>query len=162
MARLVITDASPLIGLSVVCGLEWLSRLFGEVWMPQEVRLEVLSGSASRWESEIRLALQEGWLKVWPEAVTPDTPFNLDEGESACIQIALDHHDETLLIMDERAGRAVAQENALQVAGTAAIIGMAKKCGLIPSAREVFATLHLSDFRISATVIKSILTRVGE
>lgn len=162
MARLVITDASPLIGLSIVCGLGWLSRLFGEVWMPQEVHCEVLSGSVSRGESEIRLAIQEGWLKVWPEAIAPDTSFNLDEGESACIQIALDHDDDALLIMDERAGRAFAQEKSLQIAGTAAIIGMAKNSCLIPSAREVFATLHASDFRISATVIKTILARVGE
>ena len=46
--------------------------------------------------------------------------------------------------------------------GTAAIIGQAKKAGLIESARDVFETLHLSDFRISAEIIKTILTRVGE
>jgi len=162
MARIVITDASPLIGLSIVSGLGWLSRLFGEVWMPQEVYREVLSGNVSRGESEIRSAIEEGWLKVWPDAVAPEKSFNLDEGESACIQIALNHHDDALLIMDERTGRAYAQEKALQVAGTAAIIGMAKKSSLIPSAREVFATLHASDFRISATVIQTILARVGE
>jgi predicted nucleic acid-binding protein len=32
----------------------------------------------------------------------------------------------------------------LQVAGTAAVIGMAKEKGLIPSAKAVFATLHAS------------------
>lgn len=163
MARIVIVDASPLIGLSIVSGLSWLSRLFGEIWMPEEVRREVLSGNVSRGESEIRSAIEEGWLKVRPEAATLDRAINLDEGEHACIQIALNHHDDdVLLIMDERAGRAYAREKGIQIAGTAAIIGMAKKGGLIPSAREVFAVLHASDFRISATVIRTILNRAGE
>ncbi len=162
MARIVVSDASPLIGLSIVCGLEWLSDLFGEVWMPEEVRREVLSGKISRGESEIRSAIEEGWLKVWPQPVALDEAIDLDEGESACIQIAINHHDDVLLIMDERAGRAYALEKDILVAGTAAIIGMAKKGGLTPSAREVFATLHASDFRISKTVIQTILERVDE
>ena len=48
------------------------------------------------------------------------------------------------------------------VAGTAAVIGMAKSRGLIGSATEVFSRLHGSDFRISAEVIRAILKRVGE
>ncbi len=67
-----------------------------------------------------------------------------------------------LVLMDERAGRAIASEHGLRVAGTAAVIGMAKSKGLIPSAREVFARLHASDFRISAKVIETLLRRVGE
>jgi predicted nucleic acid-binding protein len=64
--------------------------------------------------------------------------------------------------MDERAGRAIAIENGLQVAGTAAVIGMARLRGLISSAKDVFAQLHASDFRISSAVIRTILERVGE
>ena len=64
--------------------------------------------------------------------------------------------------MDERAGRAVAMEHSLAVAGTAAIIGMAKTRGLIGSARDAFTRLHGSDFRISAQVIATVLRRVGE
>lgn len=66
------------------------------------------------------------------------------------------------MLMDERAGRATALEMGLQVAGTAAVIGMAKTRGLVASARDVFASLHQSDFRISAEVIRTVLTRVGE
>ena len=64
--------------------------------------------------------------------------------------------------MDERAGRAVAQELGIQVAGTAAVIGLAKKQGLIPSAKASFERLHVLDFRISAQVIRAVLSRVGE
>lgn len=162
MARLVLSDASPLIGLSIVNGLGWLDLLFGEVWIPRQVREEVLSGRVERGELAIRRALSVGLLREWtapiPEAQLPD----LDEGEAACIRIALAHPDPTLLLIDERAGRAPAAERGLQIAGTAAVIGMARQRGLIDAARPVFDILHRSDFRISAEVIQTVLRRVGE
>lgn len=60
------------------------------------------------------------------------------------------------------AGRAIAREHGLAVAGTAAVIGMAKGRGLIDSAREVFRRLQGSDFRILAQVIETVLLRVGK
>jgi predicted nucleic acid-binding protein len=162
MARVVIADASPLIGLSIVDGLQWLPVLFGEVWIPEAVRCEVIPNPSARGAADIQAALAAGWLNVWDAPVQPLLGINLDEGESACISIALSHPEPVLLIMDERAGRAVALEKGVQVIGTAAIIGRAKTTGLITSARQVFDVLHRSDFRISASVIKTILTRVGE
>jgi predicted nucleic acid-binding protein len=165
MAGFVLTDASPLIGLARVDGLHWLQPLFGTVWMPTEVRAEVVSFDSARGfaeEASILNAEQQGWLQVaGPTPIAPALP-DLDEGESACIRIALAQAQPALLLMDERAGRAVAQEMGLKVAGTAAIIGMAKSRGLIGSATEVFTRLHGSDFRISAEVIRAILKRVGE
>lgn len=162
MAGIVISDASPLIGLSIVDGLGWLPTLFGEVWLPEQVRAEVLSGKKSRGELEIRAAIDAGWLKIWDEPFEPFEGIDLDEGETACINFALTCEAPTLLIMDERAGRAVAKEKGLQVIGTAAIIGLAKNKGIITSAHEVFDVLHRSDLRISVDVIKTILIRVGE
>lgn len=162
MARLVLTDASPVIGLAIVEGLPWLEQLFGTVWMPREVQDEVLCGQMPRGEQAIGDALAAGWLRAWAEPV-PDRPLpDLDEGEAACIRIGAAHAEAALLLMDERAGRAVAAECGLKVAGTAAVIGMARSRGLIPSARNVFEILHRSDFRISAEVINTVLAAVGE
>ena len=164
MARLVLTDASPLIGLSIVQGLGWLQSLFGEVWMPPEAEHEVLAGAVIRGQDAIRAANSAGWLRTWTGAV-PEVPLpDLDGGETACIRIALAYqsrpgHD-ALLLMDERAGRAVAQEHQLRVTGTAAVIGMAQTRRLIPSARNIFEALLQSDFRISAEVIRTVLARV--
>jgi len=162
MARLVLVDASPLIGLARVDGLRWLQPLFGTAWMPAEVQAEVLSGIGSPDEQFIGAAVKAGWLGIC--GATPETPLlpELDEGETACIRLALAHPGPTLLLIDERAGRAVAMENGLQVAGTAAVIGMARLRGLMPSAKDAFARLHASDFRISSAVIRTILERVGE
>lgn len=162
MAGRVLSDASPLIGLARVDGLPWLGALFGEVWVPAEVEREVLSGRPMPDETAIRAAFDSGILKRCPPAPTvPDLP-ELDEGEAACIRIALSGTAPVLLLIDERAGRSVAREHGLRVAGTAALIGMARQRELIPSAKSVFARLHASDFRISANVIAEVLRRVGE
>ncbi len=113
-------------------------------------------------ESGIADALAAGWLRVWSEPIPAAELPNLDEGEAACIRIARAHASAAPLLMDERAGRAVAGERGLHVAGPAAVIGMAKAKGLMPSARGAFETLHRSDFRISAEVIRNVLARVGE
>jgi len=162
MARIVVIDSSPLIGLAIVDGLAWLPKLFDVVFLPESVKQEVLPGKAARGEQAIAQAIAAGWLKVWPEAIAPQLEIDLDAGETDCINLGLSHVDGVLIIMDERAGRAVAKEKGLRVIGTAAIIGLAKKQGLIPSARVVFEVLHASDFRISAAVINQVLVSVNE
>lgn len=155
-------DSSPLIGLAIVDGLAWLPKLFSPVYLPESVKQEVLPGKAALGEQAIAQAIAAGWLKVWPEPIKLFEDIDLDRGETDCINLALSHAGEVLLVMDERAGRAVAKERGLRVAGTAAIIGQAKKLGLISSAREAFEVLHGSNFRISAAVIQQILRSVNE
>lgn len=162
MAGRVLSDASPLIGLARVDGLPWLRTLFGSVWVPLEVQREVLPGLDLADERALLSAFARGDLRVCPATPTVPALPELDEGEAACIRLALADTVPALLLMDERAGRAIAMEHGLRVAGTAAIIGMARGRGLIPSAKAVFARLHASDFRISAQVIATILRRVEE
>jgi len=162
MTRIVVIDSSPLIGLAMVNGLQWLPKLFGTVFLPDSVRQEVLPGKTAPGEQAIADAIGESWIKVWPEPIEPLLDIDLDAGETDCINLGLRYEDQALLIMDERAGRAVAKEKGLRVIGTAAIIGIAKKQGLIPSARAVFEILHRSDFRISAAVINQVLASVNE
>ena len=87
---------------------------------------------------------------------------DLDEGEAASIRLALVSGPQTLLLIDERAGRAVASTFDIKVAGTAAVIGMARQRRLIDSARAVFAELHANDFRIAPAVIQAVLRRCDE
>ncbi len=143
-------------------GLKWLPELFGTVFMPDSVKNEVLPGMGANGEEAIAQGIENGWLKVWPEPIPPLVDIDLDSGETDCINLGLSHADKSLLIMDERTGRAVAKEKGLSVIGTAAIIGMAKKQGLIPSARKAFEVLHQSDFRISVVVINQVLLSLNE
>lgn len=162
MAQIVIADASPIIILSQIGGLDWFSPLFGKVWLTAMVRDEVLPGGSKPGEQAILAAIDAGVLAVleqeWPAPLFPD----LDEGEASCIRAALNLPEKCLLLMDERLGRTIAQENGLSVVGVAGLIGVAKKRGLIPSASAVFERLLQTDFRISSDLIRSVLLKVGE
>jgi predicted nucleic acid-binding protein len=82
--------------------------------------------------------------------------------DASSLRLALSLRSPVLLLIDERAGRAVARELGLEVAWTAAVIGMARLRGIVPSARDIFEQLHRSDFRIAPEVIRTILQRCGE
>ena len=149
----------------MVGGLEWLPALFGTVWIPASVQREVLPGVHGRGELELAAAIRKQSLRVWekPIAVGAEKLQDLDEGETDCIRIALSEGAaKVLVLMDERAGRAVAQELGIQVVGTAAVMGFAKKQGLITSVKPSFERLDSSDFRISAEVIRAVLSSAGE
>ena len=162
MAAIVIADASPLIALARVNGLDWLKHLFTEVMLTDVVLAEVLTGRYPATEAPIRQALAAGWLKTVAIPTTAPALPDLDEGGASSIRLALSCNGPALLLIDERSGRAVAQDLGLRVAGTAAVIGLARQRGLIPSARQVFAALHASDFRIAPAVIKAVLDRCGD
>ncbi|QPN70230.1 DUF3368 domain-containing protein [Synechococcus sp. CBW1108] len=162
MAAIVIADASQLIALARVGGLSWLQQLFTVVMVTEVVLAEVLTGRYPDTETPIRQALAAGWLQTVAIASTyPELP-DLDEGEASSIRLALSRNGPALLLIDERFGRAVAQELGLSVAGTAAVIGLARQRGLIPSARQVFEALHASDFRIAPAVIQAVFDRCGD
>jgi predicted nucleic acid-binding protein len=162
VAEIVIADASPLIALARVNGLGWLQQLFRHVVVTQVVLDEVLTGRYPDTEAPIRQALAAGWLKVSGVVATGPVLPDLDEGEASSIRLALCSEGPVLLLIDERFGRAVAQELGISVAGTAAVIGLARQCGLIASAKDVFAALHATDFRIAPAVIQAVLDRYGE
>lgn len=162
LGRIVVIDASPLIGLAIIDGFKWLPNLLTPIYLPESVRREVLPGRNATGERQITDALQEGSLHVWPKPIDSLIEIDLDPGETDCINLALHHLDHALLIMDERAGRAVAREKGIRLAGTAAIIESAKKKNLIPSAKAAFEALHDHDFRIAPAIIKDILVSVGE
>jgi predicted nucleic acid-binding protein len=157
---LIIADASPLIGLARIGGLAWCPKLFGQVIVTPTVLKEVLPGRGIPDETAIQAALDAGWLTPWKRSFSLG---DLDEGESECIALALQLDDpDTLLLIDERAGRAAATELGIRIAGTAAVIGLAKQRRLIEAAKPYFAKLHGSDFRLSAAVIQTVLQQVGE
>ena len=162
MAGVVLIDASPLIVLSRVGGLAWLPVLFGCVHVPLPVRREVLPDQNKAGEPAIRAALgDKAFVLLKRDWKQPQFPY-LGDGEAACIRAGLHLGGPSLLLMDDRAGRVTAVEQGLRVAGTAAIVAMAKQRGLIPPARTIFEQLLQMDFRLSAEVIRAALEAAGE
>mgnify|MGYP006291393967 CR=1 FL=1 len=86
--RIVVIDASPLIGLAIIDGFKWLPNLVGPAYLPESVRREVLPGRNANGERQITDALEEGWLNVWPKAIDSLLDIDLDPGETDCINFA--------------------------------------------------------------------------
>lgn len=166
MAHYVLTDASPLIGLALVGGVEWLRELFGKVGVTPEVLQELRA--AGSLETNISQALAGEWLHPYeaapgiPASPKQPRPPHLGAGEWATLQAAANYPGPCLLLLDDRLARREAQSLGLAYTGTAALVGLAQQQGLTPSARDVFARLLRADFRLSSEVIRSVLEKVRD
>ncbi len=161
-APIVLADASPLIALGIVGGLVWTHALFGKVSLTAAVQGEVAPGSDRPGEREITAAIRRRWLKVIQEEWIEPAFTELDEGEASTLRAAVNLRRPCLILMDEKAGRAVARELGFAVTGTAGIILAAKRRRLIPAVRPVFEQLLEKDFRLSAELIRVVLAEAGE
>jgi len=159
---IVLSDASPLIALALINRLDLLQSLLGQVSITEVVKAEVLAEGSKPGEPAIAEAIKSNWIRViadeWPE---PQFTA-LDEGEASTLRAAVNVGAPCLVLIDERAGRAVATELGIAIAGTVGLIVQAKKRGLIPSARALFAELLKKEFRVGAEMIREALVQVGE
>jgi hypothetical protein len=64
--------------------------------------------------------------------------------------------------MDEICGREQARALGLAVTGTAGVLFVAKRRGLIPALRPFFEALIRADFRLSTEVVRTVLEDAGE
>ena len=104
----VIADASCLIVLENIGHLPVLQQLFGEIYITQEVQSE-FGGDLPEW---IKIRIVQNTIQQNALALI------LDAGEVASIALSLET-DNSLLIIDERKGRRVAQQLNLKIIGYA-------------------------------------------
>jgi predicted nucleic acid-binding protein len=163
MARhIVLSDASPLIALSLIDRLDLLRSLFGEVAITEVVKSEVLVDGTKPGEAAIASAIDAGWIGIirdaWPDPQFPE----LDEGEASTLRAAVQVGVPCLVLIDERLGRTVARELGIAVAGTVGLVVQAKRRGLVPSAKILFEQLLEQGFRVSADMIREALVLAEE
>lgn len=163
LTRVVITDAGPLIALSRVGQLLLLRGLFGTVEITEQIRAEVLDGGSFPGQDAITDALHVGWLRCHVIDLSPWQPRypGVDEGEASAILLA-EAHCSSLLIIDDRAGRAEASVRGFAVMGVASVVGLAKLQGLIPLAASILRERRANGYFIGDDVIAAVLARVGE
>jgi len=151
---LVVADSSPLIYLSRVGVLHVLPALFGDIVVPRAVWDEVVERRPSA--PGIDRLREANWLRV-VDNPSPPVDLGLDPGETAAILVAESLHADLLLI-DERVGRAVAQERGLAVRGTLGVLVQARQSDVLP----VLEALVAQGFRIAPALIRQALAHVGE
>ncbi len=155
---LVVADSSPLIYLSRLGLLEVLAVMFGDVVVPQVVWNEVVLRRPDA--PGVEALRSASWLRV---DVTPraQVDLGLDAGETAAILLA-EALNADLLLIDERAGRLVAQARGLDVRGTLGVLVQARQMGTISELRPVLDALMTEGFRLAPSLVEEALRRVGE
>jgi uncharacterized protein len=152
---IVVSDTSPLTALLTVGQSDLLARIFGEVLIPAAVQRELLRAHA----------ILPDWLKVQPvrdQAKVQTYAQKVDLGEAEAIALA-EELQADFLLMDERKGRRLAQARHLRVIGLLGVILIAKRRGLISSARDLLSQLdEKAGVYLSSDLKNTALKSVGE
>lgn len=152
MSRLLVTDTSCLIALDRVDLLDVLPRLHEEVVAPTAVVAEF------------------GWRPAWlREEVVRDRAAvrrllvgGLDAGEAEALVLARTLPG-ALLLIDEARGRTRAVALGLPIIGTAGLLAVAKRAGLIPAVKPVLdALINDHAFRLAHRHYEAVLEAAGE
>jgi uncharacterized protein len=161
---LVVADTSVLLNLAAVGQVELLPPLFGRIVAPTLVQQEFQRLSWS--EPRFRSAHWPAWVEVRQPTRLPAAllaqPRPLDPGEAAAVALAVELSADAILL-DEAAGRAVAQACGLNVMGLAGILVQAKRSGRLAAVRPVLDQLMSQQcFWLSNAVRSKILLLAGE
>jgi predicted nucleic acid-binding protein len=155
----VVADTSPINYLVLVDCVDVLRQLYTRIVIPDEVFKELIAaGAPPRVAAWIRT--QPAWIEV--RAAPVGDPFrlqaaepDLDAGEVAAIQLALAEHD-SLLLIDEAAGRAVASRLGVANTGTLGVLLAGAQEGMI-DLKASFDRLQRTNFRNGRVLIDKLL-----
>ncbi|MBA3593642.1 MAG: DUF3368 domain-containing protein [Pseudomonadota bacterium] len=161
--QLLVTDAGPLIALSVADVLAITLQSF-EVLVPQAVLNECLADPYAPGAVPVAEALRQQMFTVVPdESITPlDAAFaaGLGSGEAAVLAYAMQHQQVALI--DERRARRIAQRLGVQVVGSGAVLLALKSRGLIRSLQTVLDIWQAHGYYLSPELRAELLERAGE
>jgi hypothetical protein len=156
-----ISNTSPLLYLYRIGGIQWLLRLFSEIWVPEAVKNELQEGQRKGYD--VPNLDDYLWLNIVNPKSTPSEWLTLDlgTGEIAVMALALENPDKVILL-DGALARRIAQAAGLQVWGTLKILLEAKSQRIINSVGPYISKLRASGIWISAEVEKRILRLADE
>jgi predicted nucleic acid-binding protein len=156
--RLVIADASPLHYLVLIGCSDILPTLFERVFIPTVVRDELVHPETP----EIVRTWTENspsWLEVCLAPSIDDPSLQpLDDGGKAAITLAL---KADLILMDDRAGVAVARAKGFAATGTLGLLDLGARRQLL-KLNEAFARLKTTNFRYPPEIMEALLAQADE
>ena len=161
MSKAIIVDSSPLIILLKSDLENILPELFEEIFIPEAVREEVLSGQ------EDDIAKQKFPLLSWVNRTSPQISrkniedYNLGKGETAVLNLALEI-PEARIILDDHAARKCAKDLQLSFIETGGLLILAKQKGLISSVSEALTRVQNEGLWLSEAIIEILKEKAGE
>jgi len=149
-----VLNASPVICLARAGYEHLLVNPTGQALLPMAVAEEIQAGPPN---DPARLLLETGIFLIIPTTEAPEVlAWDLGRGETAVLSYAYLNSGFTAII-DDLAARKCARSLQIAHKGTLAVIIMAKKQGLIPSAAEVLHKLLAVGLRLDEPLIRSAL-----
>lgn len=160
---IVVSDAGPIIHLSLVRLLGLIPALYGQILVPDLVYSEVVTdGDVLPGSAELREAK---WIEVVSHE--PGAPLfqllraQLDPGEAAAIWLAVARKP-ALVLSDDRPARLMAEQLGLSVRGTLGILVEAKRRGEIAEVAPIVTELRSKGVWLSDELVQRILGEVEE
>ncbi len=156
----VVSNSTCIIALLRVEKLSILKDLFDGILIPDEVYREIyVDGKEGFMELE-----RSDFFEV--KKIKNKRFFNLlrgliDDGEAASIILALEK-DANLIILDDKDARKIAEKLGLKVTGTAGVLLLAKKKGIIKEIKPILEEMRMNGFYLSDDITKIVLREAGE
>lgn len=157
--RLVVADTGPLNYLVLIGESEILPKLFEKVFVPERVHVElrhpVAPRPVRRWAEN-----PPAWLEIRPTPTAADDNLvlrALDEGERAALALARALRAD-LVLMDDRAGVAVARQQGFAVTGTLGVLDLAARRAFIDLG-AAFVRLKATNFRYRPEIMDALLAQ---
>jgi len=160
---IVVADTSVILNLCCVSQQELLPLLFGDIFIPPEVRQEF--ERAARSHSRFSGLVLPSWLLVRPALSIPENLRRipgLDSGETAAIALALELGAHVVLI-DELAGRRAVHVFGMLPIGVLGILVRARRAGRIAAIASVIDQLESkANFWVTPDLRREALRLSGE
>jgi predicted nucleic acid-binding protein len=158
----IVCDSTALIGLAKIGNLELLEKIFGEIFVPNAVFVEVVDrGKGRPGTKEVQDAR---WIRkrtVKDNRTVEMLVAEMGRGEAEVLVLGKELNADWLILDDERA-RNSAQSAEFHIIGLGGILLLAKQLGFIPAVKPLLDQLESKNFRLGIRVRKEILKKANE
>ncbi len=159
---IIVSDATPLIGLAKIEQLALLQDMFGEVLIPPAVFKEVVTNAPKT--PDAAMISRSAWIRVRKIADISRVDYlrvDLDPGEAESLVLAYELNADWILL-DETKARLAAELLKIHFIGTVGLSLLAKRRGKINKVGPLLNTLRAHKFYISDRLCQNVLQQAGE
>ena len=156
-----ICNSSPLLYLYRISAVDWLPRIFTEIWTPTAVLEELREGQRKGYY--VPDPTNFGWLKIVDPRATPSEWLSLDlgPGELAAMALALENPTR-IVLLDDMLARRTTQAAGLTVWGRLKVLLEAKRQGFTDKVEPFLTRLSETGMWFSDEIRERVLALAGE
>ena len=155
--KIAVVNTSPNIYLSAINQINLLKNLFSEIFIPEAVKREVMSGGKDSFG--VKEIKTQKWIKtkkIRNKLAKEYLLTEIDDGEAEVIILA-EELKASFIIIDDKLARKIAKLRGFNVVGTLRLLVAAKEKGLVNEVKPLIEKLQKAGFWINDNVYKAVL-----